>query len=794
MTTTTIKISGMSCAACSARIEKKLAGMDGVTEAAVNLATGKATVKFDENRVEQARLENTIIGLGYGVIREEAESARLTLDIGGMSCAACAARIDKKLNSLQGVLQANVNLSANRAVIDYQAGRIKPEQLAEIVERLGYKAKLVDSSTTGLSADDDREIKILKYYLTGSIILSLPLILSMIVMLFHLDIPVLHNPIGQLCLAAPVQFIFGSRFYRNAFLTLRSGGTNMDVLIVLGTSTAFFYSLYSLVAGNMGQIYFESSATIITLVLAGRYMEAVARGKTTEAIKSLGKLQARTARVYRNGQEIDVPVEEVELDDIILVRPGEKIPVDGVIVEGHSVVDESMLTGESIPVERIVGDQVTGATINGHAALRMRATRVGRDTTLARIIQMVEDAQGSKAPIQKIADRVSAIFVPGIIIIALITFGAHYLLGNTLDRALTSMVAVLVIACPCALGLATPTAIMVGTGRGAEKGILIKGGEHLEKTSEVTAVVFDKTGTLTSGKPEVTDVFTLANDRLQMLRLAGAAEKSSEHLLGEAIYTLARQECGNLPDASHFEVLPGLGLKAIVDDTPVCLGNRRIMMKEKISLGRLQEKADTLEEQGKTVVFMAVNGVIAAIFAVADTLKPDARLAIDKIKEMGIEVYMITGDNQRTAQAIARQAGIMHLLAEVLPGDKAREIQKLQQQGLVVAMVGDGINDAPALAIADTGIAIGTGTDVAIETANITLIGGELKGVPAAIGLSRHTMSIIKQNLFWAFIYNLIGIPFAALGYLSPVIAGAAMALSSVSVVSNSLRLRRVNL
>ncbi len=612
-------------------------------------------------------------------------------------------------------------------------------------------------------------------------------------MLLGLEVWLLNNPFVQLILVTPVQFIIGYRFYRNAFLALRSGGSNMDVLIAMGTSAAYLFSIYNiLIIGDYHNLYFETSAFIITLVLAGKYMEAVAKSKTTESIRALSGLQAKTARVVKGSMELDIPVEKVQIGDIVVIRPGEKIPVDGELIEGKSLVDESMLTGESIPVEKLPGDSVVGSTINKSGSFKFKATRVGKDTVLAQIIKMVEDAQGSKAPIQKIADQVSGFFVPAIIGIALLTFFLQYWLGGGSTVAFTAAVAVLVIACPCALGLATPTAIMVGTGIGAENGIFIKGGEYLETAYRIDTLVLDKTGTITIGKPEVTDIIALANmSEKEIITIAAIAEKNSEHPLGEAIYNRAKDQLTELPEAVNFEALPGLGLTVDWNEMHILLGNSRLMEQEGVDLAASTSFLNQLAEDGKTAMLLAVNHQLQGIIAVADTVRENAAAAINEIKNMGIEVYMLTGDNQRTAQAIAQQVAIDQVIAEVLPGDKAQKVMDLKKQGKIVAMVGDGINDAPALAVADIGIAVGTGTDVAMETAQITLMKSDLRSIPLAIRLSRTTMKHIKQNLFWAFFYNIIGIPFAALGFLSPIIAAGAMSLSSVSVVSNSLRLRR---
>lgn len=600
-----------------------------------------------------------------------------------------------------------------------------------------------------------------------------------------------------MAVATPVQFVIGFRFYRNAFHALKAKSANMDVLISLGTSAAYFFSIYNAFfvphgEGMMKELYFEAAAVIITLILLGKYLEAVAKGKTSEAIKKLMGLQAKTARVIRNGVEEDVSIEDVVVGDIVVVRPGEKVPCDGKVLEGNSSVDESMLTGESLPVEKKVGDIVIGATINKFGTFKFEASKVGKDTALSQIIKMVEDAQGSKAPIQKIADRVSGIFVPAVVGIAVLTFLIWYLVVDDFTSAMISAVSVLVIACPCALGLATPTAIMVGTGKGAENGILIKGGEHLETAYKLNSIVLDKTGTITKGEPEVTDVVILGSiSKDEIMKLSAISEKSSEHPLGVAIYEKGKSVYGNLSDPDRFEAIPGRGIKSVIGNNEIYIGTRKLMAQIGLDTTDIEATIAKLEDEGKTAMIMSVNNKIEAIIAVADTVKEHSKEAIEELQKMGIEVYMITGDNKRTADAIAKQVGIKNVLAEVLPENKAEEVEKLKRQGKVVGMVGDGINDAPALATADIGMAIGTGTDVAIEAADITLMRGDLRSIPTAIRLSKKTMSKIKQNLFWAFIYNIVGIPFAALGYLSPVLAGGAMAFSSVSVVTNSLSLKR---
>lgn len=717
-----------------------------------------------------------------------------------MTCAACSARVEKKLNSLGGVKTANVNLTTERATVDYQPEEIKVTALIQAIQSLGYEAEKIEEVDRDWEAQEkEKEIKNLRILLVISIALSLPLLLSMLLHVLGLEmagLSFLNNQYFQLAIATPIQFVIGARFYKQSYYALRSGSANMDVLVALGTSAAYFFSLYNVLfeevdPGMMKSLYFETSAIIITLILLGKYLEAVATGKTSEAIKKLAALQAKTARVIRGGIEEDIPIEEVELGDLVVVRPGERVPVDGKIVAGHSSLDESMLTGESLPVDKTSGDPVFGATINKYGTFKLEATRVGRETALAQIIKMVEDAQGSKAPIQKIADQIAGVFVPVVLAIALVTFVSWYLLSQEINQSLVSAVAVLVIACPCALGLATPTAIMVGTGKGAENGILIKGGEHLETAYKLNAVVLDKTGTITKGMPELTDVIKTGRmEKDDILRIASIAEKGSEHPLGTAIFAKGQELYGSLEDPDSFAAIPGRGVRAVVQGQEVYVGTRKLMNEKGIDAKAVKAQITELEDQGKTAMLMAVDNKLEAILAVADTLKESSRQAIVDLQNMGIEVYMITGDNQRTADAIARQVGISQVLAEVLPENKAEEVEKLKAQGKIVAMVGDGINDAPALATADIGMAMGTGTDVAMEAADITLMRGDLSTIPASIRLSRQTMRKIKQNLFWAFIYNIIGIPIAALGMLSPVIAGGAMAFSSVSVVSNSLSLR----
>jgi len=798
---TTLQITGMTCAACANRIEKGLNKLEGVEAANVNLALERANVTYNPSKVNIELIEQTIEKLGYGTVKEVAE-----FQLEGMTCAACANRIEKGLAKLPGVTNATVNFALETARVEYSPEEVSVAEMENKVKQLGYKA-IVKQENAAQNAGDHRqkEIQRQRRKLIVSAILSLPLLWSMVGhfrFTSWIFVPELFmNPWFQLILATPVQFIIGRHFYTGAYKALRNGSANMDVLVALGTSAAYFYSLYLTLdwyamGGNIHhgpEMYYETSAILITLVIMGKLFEALAKGRTSEAIKTLMGLQAKTALVVRDGHEITIPVEEVLVGDIVLVRPGDKVPVDGVVLEGVSSVDESMLTGESIPVEKNAGDPVIGATINKNGMLRIQATKVGKETALAQIVKVVEEAQGSKAPIQRVADRISGIFVPIVVAIAAVTFVIWYFAVTPGDvaGALEKAIAVLVIACPCALGLATPTSIMAGSGRAAEYGILFKGGEHLEQTHKVNAIILDKTGTVTKGKPELTDILA-AGDETEFLRLVGAAEKSSEHPLAEAIVIGIRERGIDIPEPQAFEAIPGYGILTVVEGKEILIGTRRLMETYEVDASEAYDDMIRLEQAGKTAMIAAIDRRYAGIVAVADTIKETSKAAVSRLKEMGIQVIMITGDNERTAKAIAAQVGIDHVLAEVLPEGKAEEVKKLQAKGLTVAMVGDGINDAPALATADIGMAIGTGTDVAMEAADVTLMRGDLSSIPDAIYMSRKTMANIKQNLFWALGYNTLGIPIAAIGFLAPWVAGAAMALSSVSVVLNALRLQRV--
>ena len=691
---------------------------------------------------------------------------------------------------MEGVTRATVNLATNKATVEFPSGLITDETLIKAVEKAGYKAEIeVERDLDREKELREKEIRSLKISFIISAALSLPLFLAMFYHMAGID-NILGNGWFQLALATPVQFIIGSRFYKGAYKSLRGGGANMDVLIAMGTSAAYFYSVYNLVVG-VPEYYFEASAVIITLILLGNTFEAVAKGKTSEAIKKLMGLQPKTARVVKDGVEMDIPIEELAVGDIVVVKPGERVPVDGIIVEGNSSLDESMITGESIPTDKTVGDEVVGATINKFGSFRFEARKIGKDTVLSQIIQLVEDAQGSKAPIQRLADKISGIFVPIVIVIALVTLiGFAYIAGD-FNSGLMNAIAVLVIACPCALGLATPTAIMVGTGKGAENGILIKSGEHLESAHKMDTIIFDKTGTITRGEPELTDIISFNGyERDEILRIAGSVERASEHPLGQSIVKKAEEESIELSNPESFMSITGKGLRADFEGKKVLIGNKRLMEDNNIPIEDREEDLLRLQEEGKTAMLLSLDGVLTGIIAVADQIKDTSLRAIKELQKMGLEVYMITGDNERTAKAIAKEVGITEVLADVLPENKAEAVESLKAKGKHVGMVGDGINDAPALAAADIGFAIGTGTDIAMEAADITLMSGDLNGVVTAIRLSHRTIKTIRQNLFWAFFYNSIGIPIAALGFLNPMVAGAAMAFSSVSVVTNSLRLK----
>ncbi len=804
-----LPVAGMSCASCVARVEQHLQRVPGVVTAQVNFAAERAAVTFDPAAVRVEDLVAAVHDAGYEVPR-----ARIVIPIAGMSCASCVAKVEAALRAVDGVVSAAVNLAREQATVEYVPGVASPDALARAIRAAGYEPLATEEATVDREAQRRaRELRDLRLRLAVAALLSAPILWGS---LPHMGIdvwtpPLLHDWTVQFLLATPVQLWAGWRFYRGLWAALRHRSADMNTLIAVGTSAAYLYSAAAMFApqwfaasGVPPTVYYETASIIIVFILLGRYLEARAKGQTSEAIRRLLSLQAKTARVLRDTQEVDVPVEEVQVGDVVVVRPGERIPVDGIVIAGRSTVDESMITGESMPVEKGEGDEVIGATLNKTGAFRFRATRVGRDTTLAQIIRLVEEAQGSKAPIQRLADRVAAYFVPAVIAIAVVTAAVWLLVGPQprVTYALLTFVAVLIIACPCALGLATPTAIMVGTGRGAEAGILIRGGEALETAHRLTAVVFDKTGTLTRGAPQVTDVVSADGvDAARLLHLAASAERHSEHPIGQAVVAYARARGIALGEPSAFEAVPGHGIKAVVDGHRVLVGNAALLERAGLVTDGLRADIERLAAAGKTPMVVAIDGAPGGVIAVADTLKPHSREVVGALQRMGIQVVMLTGDTRRTAEAIAAQLGIARVLAEVKPGEKAAQIQALQRQGHVVAMVGDGINDAPALVQADLGIAIGAGTDVAIESADIVLVGDDLRGVLAAIALSRRTMRTIRQNLFWAFAYNVALIPVAAgvlypfTGMLlNPALAALAMAASSVTVVGNSLRLRRFRL
>src|SRR5215204_2594092 len=812
----TIPVTGMTCASCVRRVEQALEKKEGVAEAGVNFAAEKTSVIYDPAVTKPEELIRTITEAGYSTDVHET-----SFGVTGMTCASCVGRVERALKKVPGVLEANVNLANEKATVRYIAGEVEQRDLERAVKGAGYG--LVRGEEFSAEDSYESEYKKLKSdFLLAAALTAIILAGSLPMMLgFEPLILMMWLNFVLLGLATPVQFWAGRSFYRGAWGALKHGQANMNTLVVMGTSAAYLYSAVvtlapGLFAAGRADVYFDTSSLIITLILLGRLLEARAKGRTNEAIKKLAGLQAKTARVLRGGEELDVPLENVRVGDVVVVRPGEKVPVDGRVVSGGSAVDESMITGESIPVTKREGDEVIGATMNTSGSFRFEATKVGEDTALYQIMRMVEEAQGSKAPIQRLADRISALFVPAVIGVAVVTFAVWLLFGTepALTFALLNTVAVLIIACPCAMGLATPTSIMVGTGKGAEWGILIRGGEALEGAHKLDTVVLDKTGTLTRGEPQLTDVVVENGIREEeLLRLVASAERTSEHPLGEAIVRGAKDLGLPLAEAATFEAVSGGGIRARVESLEVLVGSRRFLSEASVSEDGLLPEAEELAREGKTPIFVAVDGRPAGLVAVADVVRDEAREAVGRLHALGLEVAMLTGDNRRTAEAIARKLGIDRVVAEVRPEDKSNEVKRLQAEGKKVGMVGDGINDAPALAQADVGVAIGTGTDVAMEAADLTLISGDVRGVSQAIALSKVTVRNIKQNLFWAFAYNVALIPVAAgvlyplfsdgsvpevlrpvlgeYGFLNPVLAAAAMALSSVTVLSNALRLRR---
>ncbi|MFC1987085.1 heavy metal translocating P-type ATPase [Chloroflexota bacterium] len=827
---TSFAIGDMTCASCASNIEKALLGVRGVVSANVNLASEKATVEYLKDEADIRDFRKAVEGAGYQILENEGDGKKKTsFGVSGMTCVSCVSHIEKALKELDGVSSVNVNLATEKATVEYDSASVGIADFRKAVEGAGYgvSAEMDDDSfleSDAVSAAARRETGILRKKLIVSGIIGIYMFVTMISELTGgAWLPsLLGNKYLLWVLATPVQFWAGWQFYKGLWAGLKHKTANMNTLIAVGTSVAYVYSIAAILfpdfiaAGGRGaHVYFETSVLIITLILLGRFLEARAKGQTSEAIKKLMGLQAKMVRVVRNGEEADIPIEEVQTRDIVIVRPGEKVPVDGRITEGYSSIDESMITGESMPVEKKVGDGVIGATINKTGSFRFEATKVGKETALAQIVKLVEEAQGSKAPIQKLADVISAYFVPAVIVTAAITFIIWLFIGPppALTFALLNAVAVLIIACPCALGLATPTAIMVGTGKGAENGVLVRSAEALETAHKIKAIILDKTGTLTQGKPAVTDVVTAPGfSEAELLSFAASAEQGSEHPLGEAIVTAAKEKNLMLSKATEFNAIPGFGIESQIDGHKVVLGNLKLSQERGFQLDGLESTAGQLSEEGKTPMFISIDDKVAGIIAVADTLKASSKETVSQMHHLGLEVFMLTGDNKRTAEAIAKQVGIDRVLADVLPENKANEVKRLQDEGKVVAMVGDGINDAPALAQANVGIAIGTGTDVAMEAADITLMSGDLRGIVTAIALSKKTMRIVKQNLFWAFAYNTALIPVAAgvlylifgqagtpialrfffgeYGFLNPVLAALAMASSSVTVVSNSLRLR----
>jgi Cu+-exporting ATPase len=808
----TLKIEGMTCAACAKAVERVSKKLDGVEEANVNLATEKLNISFDEAKVSIPDIQKVIEKAGYKAL---IEATNRTLKIEGMTCAACAKTVERVSKKLDGVIEANVNIATEKLNITFEPSKVRVADIKKAIEKAGYKA-LEEELTVDMDKENkEKHIRSIWKRFVISLIFAVPLLIvamgPMILEWFGAGLPMSINPmmhmeiygIIQLILVLPI-IIAGRKYFTIGYRSLVKLSPNMDSLVALGTSAAFLYSLYGVIeaiysgGAHSIHLYFESAGVILTLITLGKYMEAVSKGKTSEAIKKLMGLAPKTATIIRNEKETEILIDEVEIGDIVIVKPGEKMPVDGEVVEGNTSVDESMLTGESIPVEKSIGDKIIGASINKNGSIKYRVTKVGKDTALSQIIKLVEDAQGSKAPIAKLADIISGYFVPVVMALALISSLAWLISGESGVFSLTIFISVLVIACPCALGLATPTAIMVGTGKGAEYGVLIKSGVALETSHKIQTIVFDKTGTITEGKPKVTDIIVAEGiNKEDIIQIAASAEKKSEHPLGEAIVKKAEEDSVNLIEVTDFKAIPGHGIEVNVDSNTILLGNKKLMDSSGIALTGFEEESDRLAREGKTPMYIASKGKLMGIIAVADTVKENSKKAIEKLHRMGVEVAMITGDNKKTAEAIAKQVGIDRILSEVLPQDKANEVKKLQAEGKKVAMVGDGINDAPALAQADIGIAIGSGTDVAMESADIVLMRSDLMDVPTAIELSKKTIKNIKENLFWAFGYNTLGIP-VAMGVLylfggpllNPMIAALAMSFSSVSVLTNALRLK----
>ncbi len=816
MKETNYPVTGMSCAACAMHVQKAAGKVPGVESASVNLATETLTVQYDESKVPFETLQKAVEQAGYGLIAPQ-EGKRAEIGVEGMTCASCSSAVERAIKRLDGVTEASVNLATNRAAFTYDPTKVKLSQIRAAVSKAGYvPVELKGEESRDLEQERrEKERKRMKTRLILAIAFALPILYIAMGHMFPalgVPLPAFMHPhdhpltfaLVQLVLTIPVLFA-GGRFFRVGFKTLFKGAPNMDTLVAIGTGSAFLYGVYATVLIALGQsefaqhLYFESAAVVITLVMLGKYLEAVSKGKTSEAIKKLVNLKPKTATVLQNGAELEVSLDEVAVGDLVLVRPGSAIPVDGEVVQGASSVDESMLTGESLPVEKQPGSTVTGGSINGEGLITFRVTHVGEDTALSKIIHLVEEAQGHKAPIAKLADVISGYFVPAVLGIAVLAAVIWAIVGKDFNFVLNIFVTVLVIACPCALGLATPTAIMVGTGKGAELGVLMKGGEALETTQKIDTIVLDKTGTITQGKPALTDIKLYASGTEgELLALAASAERGSEHPVARAIVEAAEARELALVSPESFRAVAGRGIDAVVAGKHVLAGNEALMLENGIGLSAAADDTRALSGAGKTLMYVAVDGKLASMLAAADAVKPTSKRAVERLKALGLDVFMLTGDNASTASAVAASVGITHVISEVLPDGKAGEVQKLQRLGKRVAMVGDGINDAPALAQADVGMAIGTGTDVAVESADVVLMQGDLNAVATAIALSRATIRNIRQNLFWAFAYNVVGIPFAAGLFfafggplLTPVFAGAAMALSSVSVVTNALRLRR---
>ncbi|MGG5460654.1 heavy metal translocating P-type ATPase [Clostridium sp. B9] len=801
------KVSGMSCAACASRIEKVLSKLQGMNSATVNFASESLQIEYDQDEISLNEIKETVKKLGFEL---KGNSTTLSYKVEGMTCSACAARIEKITSKMEGVESSNVNFANSTLTISFDKDILKTNDIKSKIEKLGYK--LLDASQEDEhQKSKEKETNKMKSRFIWSAVFTTPLFIISMGHMFGLHLPKIidpmHNPLNfaliQFILTTIVIFICKD-FFIHGFKNLFMRSPNMDSLIAIGSGAAYLYGIFAIYHIYIGdhsyamQLYFESAGTILTLISLGKYLETLTKGKTSDAIKKLMGLAPKTATIIVNGEEKTISIDDVQVGDLILVKPGEKLPVDGEVIDGYTSIDESMLTGESIPSEKNIGDTVFGASINKNGRIVYKATKVGKDTVISQIVKLVEDAQGSKAPIAKLADKISGYFVPVVITLALVASLAWYISGESKTFSLTIFIAVLVIACPCALGLATPTAIMVGTGKGAENGILIKSGEALETTQSLNTVVFDKTGTITEGKPKVTDIICDEYSKDELLALAASAEKGSEHPLGEAIVRDAEEKKLKLKEVSDFEAIPGKGIQCNIDNKTILLGNKKLMNEKNIILGSLLNSSEELASKGKTPMFIALNGRIAGIIAVADTVKETSKKAIETLQKMGLEVVMLTGDNLKTAKAIAKEVGVDRVIAEVLPQEKAEKVKELQNEGKKVAMVGDGINDAPALAVADIGMAIGSGTDIAMESADIVLMKGDILHVIGAIQLSRQTMKNIRENLFWAFGYNTLGIP-VAMGVLhifggpllNPMIGALAMSFSSVSVLLNALRLKK---